>query len=214
MLLAIGRNADGTITASREKAGQTFTTSEVEDAVLALHSIPPERRSAFAGRVRNLQKAGLLPGSPGPGRRAAYDCFDVAAWVIIFALTEAGLQPSEIAPALPLVEPKVIKVFASPDGEADYFLWIRAAWLSRYLQAQADQAPEPITAGVTLAPKLGGVLNEKGIERATVLNLSHLKRRLASILPVEWPTEFAFVDQKGQIVVASMSRGAADTNRN
>ena len=195
----------GAAPGQRAKFGQTFTTAEVEDAVLALHNIPDERRSAFVARVRYLQKSGLLPGSPGPGRRAVYDAVDILQWVIVFALAELGLQPAEIAHAMPGIELKVAKVFADPDDGEDRLLWIRGAWLSRYLQAQAGQEPEALISDVAAANQISVVLREHGVDRVSILNLTAIKRRLANVLPITWP-DIGYVVENGRLYLGVVSR--------
>lgn len=213
-MFSVKKGKDGAVKIGRPREDDVFTLKQVEAAVIALHDIPESRRSAFSGRAQNLRKVGLLPSSAGKGFHVSYDVFDLLHWVLVFEFYELGLSPAEIDMALTAVSPLAAKAFAEADAEDDKILWMNGDFFSRSMKVQAGEKPGEVIVGVALASQFGsGVFGEKKIRRALTINLSDLKRRLAAVLPVQWPTEFAYID-KGGLHVATMSRGAAAADGN
>jgi hypothetical protein len=73
-----------------------FTYSEVERALAAVHEISPSAIGAFRGRIKHFQRLGLVPSSPGKGRKISYRLEDVYTWAVCLELQEFGIDPTII----------------------------------------------------------------------------------------------------------------------
>ena len=68
---------------------------QVMQALNAYHSVPPDEASAFAGRVKHLQRLKFPPGvNVGPGAPANYGVDQVMMLVIATDLMRHGLKPT------------------------------------------------------------------------------------------------------------------------
>jgi hypothetical protein len=70
-----------------------FTYSQVERALAAVHEISPPAMGAFRGRIKHFQRLGLVPSSPGKGRKVSYRLEDVYMWALCLELQEFGIEP-------------------------------------------------------------------------------------------------------------------------
>ena len=61
---------------------EMFTYKEVERALAAVHQISPSAMGAFRGRIKHFQRLGLVPSSPGKGRKISYRLEDVYVWAV------------------------------------------------------------------------------------------------------------------------------------
>ena len=51
---------------------QMYTYAQVEAALAATHRVRPSSLGAFRGRIKHFQRLGLVPESPGKGRKISY----------------------------------------------------------------------------------------------------------------------------------------------
>ena len=65
----------------------------VEAALARLHVENPSAMGAFRGRLKHLQRIGLVPSSPGRGKRIEYSFEDVAKWALALEVAEFGIDP-------------------------------------------------------------------------------------------------------------------------
>ena len=71
-----------------------LTFGQVAGALADAHFIPGERRSAFAARVKSLQRSGVVPGvNTGRGIAAKYRMPSVVKLIVIFQFIELGMSP-------------------------------------------------------------------------------------------------------------------------
>jgi hypothetical protein len=70
-----------------------FTYSQVERALAAVHGISPSAMGAFRGRIKHFQRLGLVPSSPGKGRKVSYRLEDAYMWALCLELQEFGVDP-------------------------------------------------------------------------------------------------------------------------
>jgi hypothetical protein len=73
-----------------------FTYSQVERALATVHEISPSAMGAFRGRIKHFQRLGLVPSSPGKGRKVSYRLEDVYMWALCLELQEFGVDPAII----------------------------------------------------------------------------------------------------------------------
>lgn len=70
--------------------------SEIEAVLALLHDIASEKRSAFVGRLKYLQKQGFLPNAnTGRGKAASYQAEDAMLLGLALQLCEFGLSPDK-----------------------------------------------------------------------------------------------------------------------
>ena len=65
----------------------------VETALARLHVENPATMGVFRGRIKHLQRIGLVPSSPGPGKRIQYSFEDVAKWALALEVADFGIDP-------------------------------------------------------------------------------------------------------------------------
>ncbi|KXU29941.1 hypothetical protein A0J57_18130 [Sphingobium sp. 22B] len=71
-----------------------FSFGTVERVLASLHHVAGDRRSAFANRIKNLQRLGYPTGTnTGRGRAAAYDIGALIRLVVVFEFLQIGLPP-------------------------------------------------------------------------------------------------------------------------
>lgn len=71
-----------------------FTFAQVEQALAQHHMIASERRSAFANRIKHLQKQGFPPGTnTGRGRAASYQVQHLFLLGVALELAQFGYTP-------------------------------------------------------------------------------------------------------------------------
>jgi hypothetical protein len=73
---------------------QVFTYAEVEAAFAKVHNVKPDGRKALKARINNFQKLGIVPSSPGKGKRITYELKDIYKWGLCLELAEFGIDPS------------------------------------------------------------------------------------------------------------------------
>jgi hypothetical protein len=73
-----------------------FTYSQVEGALASAFSIRPEAMGAFRGRINHFRRLGLVPSSPGKGRKILYEREHVYKWALSLELAEFGIDPKLI----------------------------------------------------------------------------------------------------------------------
>jgi hypothetical protein len=84
-----------------------YTYAVVEKALATAFSIAPASMGAFRGRIQHFRKLGMVPSSPGRGRKISYERDHVYKWAL-------GLEFAEFG-----IDPLLIKLFI------DNFAWMR-----------------------------------------------------------------------------------------
>ena len=76
-----------------------FSFGQIEAICAALNRIASDKRVAFAGRLKQLQKQGLMEESrrPGRGKAGTYTFSDLMRFVVAVELIQAGLMPQMAA---------------------------------------------------------------------------------------------------------------------
>ena len=73
-----------------------YNYGQVEEALANIHGISASTKGAFRARIKNFQKLGIVPSSPGKGKRISYTPEDVSMWAFCLELAQFGLDPSVI----------------------------------------------------------------------------------------------------------------------
>ncbi len=70
-----------------------YAYKTVEAALARLHVENPATMGILRGRIKHLQRIGLVPSSPGPGKRITYSFEDAAKWALALEVAEFGIDP-------------------------------------------------------------------------------------------------------------------------
>lgn len=72
----------------------SFTFGQIEELLVKAHRIAPEKRTAFQGRLKHLQRWGFPSGEkPGKGRAISYSTEHVFMMVLAMELIQSGMPP-------------------------------------------------------------------------------------------------------------------------
>lgn len=166
-----------------------YRYAQVETALMAVSEVLEAGRGALRGRLKNFQRLGLLDESPGKGSRIEYRFSDVCLLALCLEFAQFGIDPTKIAQVKTRIWPHVAHVFESGHNGEDLFL---AAWPFELVKTNADESYGPTDLGLTGAGQNAKrwVFKSSDIanvveDRALLINLSSLKRRVVSALPAE-----------------------------
>ncbi len=100
-----------------------FTYSQVEGALARAHGITEETLGAFRGRIKHFQRLGIVPASPGKGKKIAYEIEDVWIWAFCLEMAQFGTDPAVIKEMVTLFRNEIIELFRDADKKGvDMFL--------------------------------------------------------------------------------------------
>ena len=74
--------------------------AQVEGALSALFRVPATALGSFRGRVRHLQRIGLVDVAPGKGRRISYTRMQASEWMLALYLADLGVDPVVIVKSI------------------------------------------------------------------------------------------------------------------
>jgi hypothetical protein len=77
-----------------------YTYAEVESALGTLFRVPTSAQGSFRGRVRHLQRIGLVEVAPGKGHRITYTRLQTTEWMLALLLAELGVDPIVIVKSI------------------------------------------------------------------------------------------------------------------
>jgi hypothetical protein len=171
----------------------SFRYGDVEAAIRSLHNVPPGRVGTFRARVRNFQRVGLVPSSPGRGIKIEYELADAWKWAVSFALVQCGLPPEAIKSVLGAAGRRLTIAFAGAGHPAeDQIFWLRPEFLSWHLDDLPDWYDRvrlgvvPFSKAMDVAFKGGGGVPEEEAGQVIMINLTKLKRDLFTALKIDW----------------------------
>ena len=87
-------------TVRKRAAAVGFAYAQVEGALFELFRVPASAQGSFRGRVRHLQRIGLVNVAPGKGRRISYTHVQANEWMLALLLAELGVDPTVIVRSL------------------------------------------------------------------------------------------------------------------
>ena len=149
----------------------TYSYKVVEASLASTFSVEQARLGSFRGRIGHLQRIGIVPSSPGRGRRIQYSFEDVAKWAFTLEVEEFGMDPTVCVTIVDglwsMVKPASLK---SPRG----LLIMAPAMISD---------PKGWTATATVTDRTGLLtIAQTWPRRLMVIDLEHLYTRLADAL--------------------------------
>jgi len=170
------------------EGGAIVRYGEIEKAIASMHGVTERSSGIFRGRLRHIQKLGIVPAAPGRGAKIDYDRKAAVDWSIVFELSELGVQPELIKHFIERCGPAIFDFFEqpTPDGE-DWFLCFEPNFLTMHMNRQTGM---PLTMMTILEKPLSGLQDfiGKSMSRCgSWINLSRLKRELGEALDIaDW----------------------------
>ena len=83
-------------TARKQVAIVGYSYAQVEGALATLFRVPAVAQGSFRGRVRHLQRVGLVEIAPGKGRRIFYTRIQANEWMLALLIADLGVDPTVI----------------------------------------------------------------------------------------------------------------------
>ncbi len=144
--------------------------AQVEGALSALFGVPATALGSFRGRVRHLQRIGLVDVAPGKGRRISYTRMQASEWMLALYLADLGVDPVVIVKSIKQERKKLQEWMREATDEAardgnEVFLathpaLMSGAWASkdpagvlRFAKFRRCDATQDPTAGFASAPR-------------------------------------------------------------
>jgi len=73
-----------------------FTYQTVENALARANKVPESGIGAFRGKIKHFRRLGMVPESPGKGKKISYERETVYGWAICLELAQFGIDPTVI----------------------------------------------------------------------------------------------------------------------
>jgi hypothetical protein len=119
-----------------------YSYGQVEAALAGVHQIPPNALGAFRGRIKHFQKIGIVPSSPGKGRRIDYALTDVYRWGFCLEFAEFGMDPVTIKKIVDDAWNHVYYTAFGPEAESDRYFFFHPALLGKDFASELLQSRE------------------------------------------------------------------------
>lgn len=183
--------------------GVGFTFGQIEAVCADLNRIAPDKRVAFVGRLKQLQKQGLTEGQrPGRGKAGTYSFGDLMRFVIAIELIQAGIMPQMaaklVAGSWSLLRMNIYVCSFAPEDTIGFtskpteYLWMlnvealraltsegEGEWdhMERISAVPIEEAAEALAKGVSTEPSIFGES-----WRTLVLNGYNLTQRVMKVV--------------------------------
>jgi hypothetical protein len=157
-----------------------FTYAQVESALAEVHKVSPNALGSFRGRIKHLQKLGVVPESPGRGRRISYELQHVFVWAFCLELSEFGIDPAVVKAFFDtLWHPLLREFMLKPKNKKERYFRFYPNMLSRWFLREGNHVGL-ITWDVVddLSKPLGGA----AVTRIGIINLSYVRREVQKAL--------------------------------
>jgi len=161
-----------------------YAYGQVEAALASIFYVREASKAALKGRIKHFQKLGLVPSSPGKGKRITYSFDDVWKWAVALTFCEFGVDPTEIYRILTKSFFGTYKEFIDhQDDSVDWFYAASPRFMSASFQkgiaASGEMTTQLIKASDISADTLNQ-LNSSG--RVIMFNYTILRRNLKDAL--------------------------------
>jgi hypothetical protein len=176
-----------------------FPYSAVERALARVHLIPEATMGLFRGRLQHLQRLGMVPASPGRGRKISYEKSDVFLWAFALEIAEFGIDPKVFRKMVEISWPAVSPHLLKESGAPDRYFFFSPSFIGKdfpktYQQTLNNQRGVPFS----FTPRVISTLSElealagshplalrtldRFMSRYGMINLSRLRREVESAL--------------------------------
>ena len=119
-----------------------YSYGQVEAALAAVHQIPPNAIGAFRGRIKHFQRIGIVPASPGKGRRIDYTLTDVYLWGFSLELAEFGMDPITISKILKSLWSGIFYAAFGHQPASDLYFFFHPSLLGKNFSVELLQSTE------------------------------------------------------------------------
>jgi hypothetical protein len=163
-----------------------YSYGQVESALAAVHRIPPKAVGAFKGRIKHFQRIGIVPASPGKGKRIDYALTDVYLWGFCLELAEFGMDPVTIKKIADKIWNSVYYTAFGPEADSDLYFFFHPALLVKDSAAELMESisfsiDSDLAAGLAKTPPAKETAT-RFRARYAAINLSKLRRDINSAL--------------------------------
>jgi hypothetical protein len=121
---------------------EVFSYKAVEASLARVHLIPQKALGAFRGRLQHFQRLGMVPSSPGRGRRISYERSDIYLWAVALEFAEFGMDPQVIKLVLDAYWRDIQPQFLTPPAGSDRFLYFHPRLLAKGFPRELQQSPD------------------------------------------------------------------------
>lgn len=140
-------------------------------------------RGAFRARIKHFQKLGIVPASPGRGKKISYGLDHVAIWAFCLELSEFGIDPAVIKRFIDVLGYAIIADFGKVSRSKDdmYFAFypnIMSNWFHSGEDLFATIKTDCFRASELSASKIESEFGR----RVSLINLTKLKVELYAAL--------------------------------
>ncbi len=165
-----------------------FRYAQIEAAIAKIHNVPANAMKTFRSRIRNFQRIGLVPSSPGKGQKIDYSVDYAIYWALCFELVEVGLPPNIIKAVMTRQGYGLINFFVGAVHGEDRFYCLIADFLSWQLldDGTGKSAGQFSTGILTLSELQRQVFAHADRPRVILINLTSMKRKLGDALEIDW----------------------------
>jgi hypothetical protein len=160
-----------------------FTYGQVEAALAKLHKVDDRALGAFRGRIKHFQRLGIVPSSPGRGKKISYEMEHVIIWAFCLELSQFGIDPSIIKRFIAVLGFAIIADFEKISHSTDdmYFAFypnIMSNWFYSDEGLFGTIKTHGYSASELSAPKIEAEFDR----RVSMINLTKLKKELDAAL--------------------------------
>ena len=167
-----------------------YRYAEVEAALAKMHHIAPDAIGAFRGRIKHLQKIGVVPSSPGRGKKISYNFGAVAVWAFCLQVAEFGVDPTVTRTFYRAVEGWLLRILLNDREEEDQIMIFIPHLMSRWLIGQWNAEiglfmvirPASEATYAHMAAQMPDMHPDARLQRLGMLNISQIRRDLKEAL--------------------------------
>lgn len=161
-----------------------YTYGQVERALCQLHGIPPEQAAGkLRSRLKHFSRIGLVPSRPGKGQKLSYAPLDVVRWALCFEFAELATPPEIVKRIFVLYGKLILTTFTLPVPDNDVFFCCGARFFEEAVTGAGHGKSYNQFLNLSDVP---AIFKNLDINRAIMINLTHLKRELGKALDIDW----------------------------
>lgn len=167
-----------------------LTYSQVEAVLAQIHFIDSDKMGAFRGRIKHFQRIGIVPASPGRGKKISYEIQDLLVWAYGLELAQFGIDPTVIKDFLKSTAIRFFDAFEKVDQKNhEIYLLLMPNIMTAAIYENTELLDNNLKCSSVSAftidseKGLGAVvMNETLPHRMQIINVTMLKRQLEASL--------------------------------
>lgn len=160
-----------------------FTYAQVEAALAKLHKVDSRALGAFRGRIKHFQRLGIVPSSPGRGKKIRYEMEHVLTWAFCLELSEFGIDPTIIKRFVRVLGSAIIAEFKTvSESECDKYFAFHPNIMSDWFYSGADLFGTIKTDCFCASELSASKIEAEFGRRVALINLTKIQRELEAAL--------------------------------